>query len=74
VYIYKDLISYRYRPTRIKVDIKWGDIRAEMDFTGLYNKFWKEGIITYDCFSWIWEDKELANIVDESFDMYDYYT
>jgi hypothetical protein len=58
----------------MKVDIKWGDIRAEMDFTGLYNKFRKEGIITYDCFSWIWEDKELANIVDESFDMYDYHT
>jgi hypothetical protein len=58
----------------MEVDIEWNDLRAKIDFTDLYDKFQKKSTITYNCFSWIWEDKELADIVNEAFDMYNYHT
>jgi hypothetical protein len=45
-----------------------------MGLTGMANIFKKDGSIMLPCFEWIFEDPELVQILDDSFDMYDFHT
>jgi hypothetical protein len=54
--------------------IEWVVLREEMEYTGEYGQFKETGTTVFDTFGWVTEDKELMSIIDEAYDMYDYYT
>jgi hypothetical protein len=69
-----DLKSYRYRPAKFRPVIDWDDLRREMRFDGVYDRFRKTGTVLLDTFHWVAKDEELMDIIDDAFDMYEYHT
>lgn len=69
-----DLLSYRYRPARIVVKPNWKGLATAMNMDNSIKEFKQTGSIILPIFSWIFDNKELVKILDESFDMYDFHT
>jgi hypothetical protein len=70
----EDLKSYRYRPSKIVVQPNWEALAKALKMQDTQKQFDKDGSITAPVFRWIFDDPELVQILDESFNMYDYHT
>jgi hypothetical protein len=69
-----DLKSYRYAPKPIRASINWDTVAEQMGWVPMLEKFQKVGTVVLDCFDWIFQDKELNDILDDCYNMYDYHT
>jgi hypothetical protein len=69
-----DLLSYRYRPAPVHVQVNWDRVAAVLGYTDRIRTFHKTGTLVTDCFTWVFRDPELVKILDRCYDMYDYHT
>jgi hypothetical protein len=70
---HSDLKSYRYRPAPIHVSINWKEVGVTMGWESYLRDFQEYGTVNLPCFEWVLEDKELVEILDQSYRMYEYH-
>ena len=72
-----DLLSYRYRPVAVSINIDWDRVAKAMGFEATIENFKKHGSIVMNTFVNCYRSSDFPNfeeIIDECFDMYRYHT
>ena len=69
------MLSYRYKPQPIRIygSVDWERVRKVLNFRSKIQSFNNTSSIILPTFTWLYEDEEVVEIINKTFNIYEYH-